>query len=366
MKFTIDKSVLYKAINNVQRAADKRSKLEQLRGILLETNGNSLKLTATDLSLAIQCIVEDVVVEEIGSALIPAKVFNDLLRKLSGPITIETFEDSVTFKNKLRIVCGDLTATMNVMDPEEFPELPVVSGAIELFLSAKILKTALNKTLSSVASDESRPVFTGILFKASQGNIDFVTTDTRRLSKFSHSIAEVPEINAIVPAKAMKELVRVFDGEIVKLSFADNYAVFECENTKVITKLIEGQFPNYEAVIPKVPEATILVSKAILKNAIERANVFANDKYSGNIVRFSGEGSLSISGSSSLFGDIRQTIKVDHIGEKVKVAFNCEFLLQAINAASDETITLNYFGSHAPMIFCEEGYLQLILPVRTE
>lgn len=358
MKFTCDKTILYKAISKVQRASDNRSSLHSLQGILIESNGKSLKLTATDLSLAIQCIVEDVSVDESGSVLITAKFFSDLIRKLSGPITIETFG------NKLKLDCGDLTATINAMDAEEFPSLPVISDAKELTIPSKILKAALTKTQFVVSTDDRRPVFTGVLFKASQGNVDFVATDTHRLAKFSHWIEGLIEIHAIVPSKATKELVRWIDGEVVKMSLTDSYAVFECENMKLMTKLIEGEFPNYEAIMPKGPEATISVSKALLKMAVERADVFS-DQYH-RIVQMKGKDSLSISGSSSLFGDIKQTIKVEHNGEDVKIAFNCEFLLQAINAMTEETISLSYFGTHAPMTFCEEEYLQLILPVRME
>ena len=358
MKFTIDKSILYKAVSKVQRASDKNAAFAPIQGILLEANGQSLKLTATNLSLTIQCIVEDVDVAVLGRALIPAKFFSDLLRKLSGTITIET-----VYENGIKLYCGDLTATIHTIDHDEFPGLPVISEAKELFTQTKILKTMLAKTLFATSSDDNRPVFTGILFKASKGNIDFVATDTRRLTKFNHFIGFPGEINVIVPGKAMKELVKVFDGKVVKVSFTDSYAVFECENTKLITKLIEGQYPNYEEVLPKDPKATISADKATIKNAIERANVFS-DRFDGSIVHLSGKDSLVISGSSSIFGDIKQTIKVEHDGEEVRAAFNCEFLLQAINAMTGDKVHINYFGACAPMTFCEEGYLQLILPVR--
>ena len=356
MKFTIDKSVLYKAINNVQRAADRRSFLAPLQGILLETNGKSLTLTATDLSLVIQCIVEDVSIDEIGSALIQAKFFNDLIRKLSGTITIETFED------KLKLDCGDLTATINAMDPEEFPESPEISDAKELQLPTKVLKTALSKTLFSTSSNDNRPVFTGVLFKVSEGNIDFVTTDTFRLTKFNYPIEDAPEITAIVPSRAMKELIKVFDGEVVKMFFNDKFAEFECGDTRITAKLIEGLYPNYEAIIPSNPKATFSVCKSILKNSVERADVFSDKDH--RIIKMSGKSNLAISGSSSLFGEIKEIIKVEHEGNEVKIAFNSEYLLQAINVITGDKISINYWESPQPITMIEENSIHLLLSVR--
>lgn len=359
MRFTIDKSVLYKAVNKVKGAANNRSTLEPLRGILIETNGQSLKLTATDLSLAIQCIVEDVDVEVFGRVLIPAKFFSDLLRKLSGPITIET-----VFENRIKLSCGDLRATINALDHDGFPEMPVILGVTEMYIQTKILKTALVKTVFSSSSDDNRPIFTGILFKVSNGNIDFVATDTHRLSRLNYPTDFSGDIKAVVPGGAMREIGRSFDGEVTKMSFNDHSVEFECENMKLVTKLIQGEFPNYEAVIPKNPEAAILVNKALLKMAVQRADIFSDRL--NRIIQIKGEDSLVISGSSSLFGDIRQIVKAEHNGGRVKVAFNCEFLLHAINAMDSENISLNYHGTHAPMTFCEDGYLQLILPVRVD
>jgi len=358
MKFTIDKSVLFKGINKVQKAADRRSALPCLKGILMEIHGEALILTSTDLSLTIQHIIHDFVPQEYGRALIPAKLFNDLLRKLSGLIAIETFDD------KLRLSCGELTATINAMDDEEFPAIPAIGNLKELCLPTKVLKIALNKTIHWTSPNDTRTIFDGILFKAEENLINFVATDTHRMAVFSYQINNRVEVNAVLPSKAVKAMVSVFDDEVVNMQFDDDYAVFNCSETRVLTRLIEGTFPNYKTVIPSDPIAKFSVGKTILKSSIDRASMFCEKYY--RIVRMTGERSITVSGSSDLFGEVKEIIKVDHEGEPVKVAFNSEFLLQAINSTSEERLSFNYFGSYAPLTICEEGYLQLILPVRTE
>ncbi|MCO1599851.1 DNA polymerase III subunit beta [Desulfosporosinus nitroreducens] len=358
MKFTIDKSILFKAVNKVQKATDQRSSLPFLRGILIEAERDYLKLTATDLSLTIQCIIQGVDIQEIGRVLISAKFFNDLLKKLSGEIAIETNGD------KLKLTCGELSANLNVLDSEDFPAIPAILNPKELRLPTKALKTALNKTIHCTSSDDIRPVFSGVLFKAKENLINFVATDTHRMAVLSRHIEESVEVNAIVPSKATKAMSSIFDDEVVRMQFGEEFAVFSCSEIKVITKLIEGQFPNYKAVIPSDPIAKFSVDKMILRNAIDRASIFCEKHY--RIVKMAGGESLSVSGSSSLFGEVKETIKVEHEGEAVKIAFNSEFLLQAINATSEERLVFKYSGSNGPMTICEDGYTQLILPVRTE
>jgi len=158
-------------------------------------------------------------------------------------------------------------------------------------------------------------------------------------------------------------MVSVFDDEVVNVQFDKDFAVFNCSETRVSTRLIEGTFPNYKAVIPSDPIAKFSVGKTILKSSIDRASMFCEKLY--RIVSMSGGGSLTVSGSSNLFGEVKEIIKVEHEGEPVKVAFNSEFLLQAINSTSEERLSFNYFGSYAPLTICEDNYTQLILPVRT-
>ena len=358
MKFTIDKSVLFKGINKVQRASDRRSALPCLKGILMETHGEALILTSTDLSLTIQHIIHDFVPQEYGRSLVPAKLFNDLLRKLSGLITIETFDD------KLRLSCGELTATINAMDDEEFPTIPAILTLKELCLPTKVLKSALNKTIHCTSPNDTRPIFNGILFKAEENLINFVATDTHRMAVFSYPIDNRVEVNAVIPSKAIKAMINVFDDDVVNMQFDKDFSVFNCGETRVLTRLIEGEFPNYKAVIPSGPIAKFTVGKTILKSSIDRASIFCEKYY--QIVRMSGESSLSVSGSSDLFGEVKEIIMVDHEGETVKVAFNSEFLLQAINSTSEERLSFNYFGSNSPLTICEDNYTQLILPVRVD
>lgn len=356
MKFTIDKSTLFKAVNKVQKATDQRSSLPFIRGILIEAERDYLKLTATDLSTAIQCIIQGVDVQQTGRVLISAKFFNDLLKKLSGEIVIETTSD------KLKLTCGELSANLIVLDSEDYPAIPEISEPKELFLPTKTLKTGLNKTAHCTTSDDRRPVFTGVLFKAKENLINFVATDTHRLAVLSRRIEESIEVAAVIPGKATKAMASIFDDEAVRMQFGEAFAVFQCGGIKVTTKLIEDQFPNYEEVMPKGPVAKLSVGKIALKNAIERANMFCPKFYP--IVKMSGGEKLLVSGSSDLFGEIVDTVKTEHEGEPVKTAFNSEFLLQAINSTSQEELKVNYFGPYAPITIYEDWYTQLILPVR--
>lgn len=358
MKFTIDKSVLSKGINKVKNAVDKSQSLPPIRGILIDSSASVLSLTATDLTLTIQHIIHDVEVEKPGTILIQGKFLNDLLRKLSGSLTFESIGD------KLKLTCGDLTANINLMDDEDFPGLSRKPTTQKLILNTNLLKNALSKAIAYTTTNDNRPIFECVMMETSSNEIAFVSTDTHRLAESKLPIDYSNDFKANVPAKAFKELVRTFEGETTDIEIEDDLACFCSGDTRIFVKLFVGDFPNYkEVAIPKEkPLATLSVNRKLFKKSCERVNIFC-DKFMP-IIKLSGDSNLSVSGSSDLFGEVKETLKAVHEGEKIKIAFNSEFLLQAANLSSDEDMKIEYFGPYNLMIVREENYMQLILPVR--
>ena len=356
MKITIEKDCLYKWINKVQRATG--SGIIALTGGLFEAEGQDLKISATDLEIAIQHTIRDITVDEPGKALIPARFFNEVLRKLSGPITLET--EGI----KLKIKTEYLDASVNIMEPSDFPEMPILNEPKEIEIPAKELKDALNKVIFAAARDESRPIFTGVLLETGPEGLNMVATDTHRLSLYTHQITNSVEIKTVVPGKAIKEVIRNAGGEAIKIQVDGKTVKFICGDTEITARAIDGEFPNYRQVIPTAKEEALLtINKARLLLAIERAMIFTDQQ---RIIRMKGDTSFSITGSSGLFGEIKEKLAIGHQGIEVTMAIDGEFLRRGIKAMTSEEVSIKYYGKFSPLIIQEKDYTQIVLPVRTE
>lgn len=364
MKIICTRQNLIQGVTTAQRAVSSKNPLPILSGILLTAIDNRLELQATDLEMGIQCVVPCTVQEE-GAIVLPAKYLGEIVRRLpDSPIQIETGQG-----NNIIIRYGQSEITINGFNAEEFPVFPKPQGKNSLNISEEELKEYLRQILFATSSDENRPVFTGVLMETSEGKIRFIATDTHRLAlRDIKENAGIDEISVIIPGKALNELVRVIgaaDREVT-ISLGENQIIFGMEETLLISRLIEGQFPNYRQVIPQGYKSRIRVKTKDLLESVERASLLA--RVGTQIIRLNIEEEKVIIHANTEVGKIYEEVPVYLQGEPIQIAFNALYLIDSLRAIGSESIYFDLSGPLSPGIMRPvegEEYLSLVLPVRT-
>jgi DNA polymerase-3 subunit beta len=337
-----------------------------LGNILLETAKNGVKMAATDLELGIECYTEVEVIKS-GAITLPARILTDIVANLP--------EASVT----VAVADGEAKAVITVesvkfevlgLPASDFPLLPSGEGEALVRIDGGLLRTMIRQTSFAVSTDETRPFLTGVYLVAEGSTGQLVATDGGRLAlrrgKISGDVRS--KVTAIVPSKTMGELVRVLgmvEGE-VSITSQDNQLVFVLPGMRFISRLIAGQFPNYEQVIPKEYKQRIKVGAERLLRAVRRASITARD--SANVVRLSADdGILTITSNTPDVGTAREDITVQVEGDAIPVAFNAKFLLDALSNIDAAEIFFDLTGPLSPGALRpveHTDYVYVLAPVR--
>ena len=366
MKILCSKDALLSGVNAVQRAVSNKNTLPILQGVLIKAEQQSLQFAATDLEMGIRCDVPAQVSEE-GVIVVPAKLFTEVVRKLPDTtITLEEKDKAIT------IGYNQSTIVINGYDPEEFPLLPDLMDPISFTLPTSIFKNMIRQTVFSCATEESRPVFTGALLQIEGSSLRLVATDTHRLA---YSISEIPnpqelQFSGIIPAKTLTEIYRLLrdEDEVLTISFSNAQVVFNFGLIYLVSRLIEGQFPNYKQVIPQTCETKVNLSVKSFLEAVERASLLSRDKTGANIIRINVETTQLRIDQSSELGKIAEQIGIEMEGKDVIIAFNAKFLIDALKVIDSEQIIFELSGPFSPGVMRpldNPNYLYLVLPVRT-
>lgn len=366
MKIFCSKDVLLTGVNAVQRAVSSKNTLPVLQGILIVAENQSLQLAATDLEMGIRCEIPAQVVEE-GTMVVPAKLFFEVVRKL--PDTMITLEER---DNKVIITYDQSDIVLNGYDPEEFPLLPDLLEPVSFTLPTILFKNMIRQTVFSCATEENRPVFTGTLLQIEASSIRLVATDTHRLA---YSLSEITntedmKFSGIIPAKTLTEIYRLLrdEDELLTIAFQETQVVFQFGSIYLVSRLIEGQFPNYKQVIPQTCETKVNLSVKNLLDAVERASLLSRDKSGANIIRVNVEqNELKIDQTTEL-GKISEQMSIEMEGKDVSIAFNAKFLIDALKVIDCEQIIFELSGPFSPGVMRpvdNPNYLYLVLPVRT-
>ena len=264
MKLVCEKDKILRAINSVTKAVASKTTMPILEGILIQTNDNQVKLTTYDLEIGIEYIIECDVKEQ-GATVVNAIMFSEIIRKLPDTdIKIEINE-----KNLLVIECEGSLYKLATMNPDEFPELPQINIENSIEIEQNSLKDMIRKTIFAVSTEENRPIFTGCLFQINNNKLNVVAVDGFRLawkSKFLQN--KINDFTAVIPGRTLNEINKIIldSFDTVKIGVAKNQALFEMENCKVVTRLLDGEFLNYSSVIPENWETRIRVNKDIIQN----------------------------------------------------------------------------------------------------
>jgi len=368
MKIVCEKDKILKAINSVTKAVASKTTMPILEGILIQTNDKEVKLTTYDLEIGIEYII-DADVKEQGATVVNAIMFSEIIRKL--PDT--EINISLNEKNLLVIECEGSLYKLATMNPEEFPELPQINVENSIEIEQNTLKDMIRKTIFAVSSEENRPIFTGCLFEIKNNKLNVVAVDGFRLawkSKFLQNNSN--DFTAVIPGRTLNEVNKIildsFDS--VKIGVAKNQALFEMENCKLVTRLLDGEFLNYSSVIPENWETRVRVNRNNIQNCFERISLISassiekEKKYPVKVSVDIGKVTISCTNQT---GDAKEEMYVATEGQNLEAGFNPKYFLDALRAIDDEEINIDFGTSISPCIIrpVDEGdYIYMILPIR--
>ncbi|MDI6605093.1 MAG: DNA polymerase III subunit beta [Thermoanaerobacteraceae bacterium] len=369
MKFSCDKNSLLTAVNKVIKGVTPRTTLPILQGILIKAYENNIKMYSTDLEIGIECTLE-ANIESWGNIVVSAKVFSELIRKFPEDIVYFESDDN----NIINIKCGASNFTISGSNSEEFPEITEIIKEKSLVIKANILKDMLRETSFCTAQEQTRPILTGILFEINKNQINMVALDGYRMALtkyFSEDIVlnntEKNDFNIVIPGTTVDELTKIIDDdeEYINIFFTNNQVLFEMDNTKLISRLLEGNYMNYNAVLPKDFKTIVKVNKQMLIGGIERASLLASGK--NNLIKFTINDNELIISSNSDIGKMFEKLQIELEGMLLEIAFNSRYLLEALKVIDEEEINLCFINNINPMIITPVGndnYLYMILPVK--
>ena len=337
-----------------------------LGNVLLDAANNHLKITATDLELGIESQISADVTEP-GTITLPARIFGDIVSNLPpATVTLDVSEGDT----KTRITCESIKFEILGLPAADFPLIPVADGEVVARIEAGLFRTMIRQTSFAVSTDETRPFLTGVYMVLENGTGRLVATDGGRLALRTAKLAGTTrgKIASIVPSKTMAELVRALGGieGDVTVASHENQLIFTVAGMRFVSRLIAGQFPPYEKVIPGEFTQRIRVGTEQLLRAVRRASITARD--SANVVRLSAaERTLTITSNTPEVGKAQEDIEVRAEGETVQVAFNAKFLLDALANMDAPDVSFELTGSLSPGVLrpVEHGdYLYVLAPVR--
>ena len=370
MKIICEKDKLLKCLNSVVRGVPTRTTMPILEGIFIQTNKNKVKMTTYDLELGIEYIT-DCIVEEEGNTVVNAIMFSEIIRKLPDTdITI-----SLNEKNLLIIECEGSLYKLSTMNPEEYPELPKIDIEHSVKIEQRTLKDMIRKTIFAVSVEENRPIFTGCLFEINNNKLNVVAIDGSRMGWISTNLPEkTNSFKVVIPGKTLNEVNKILTDsfDIIKIGIAKNQAVFEMENCKIVTRLLEGEFLNYENVIPDSYDTKIKLNKNLLQNCLERVSLISSSyiekekKYPVKIKIEVGKVVLSCTNQT---GDAKEELFVETEGKPLEIGVNPKYFLDALKTIDDEEIIIEFGSNISPCIIkpieeTSQNYIYMILPIR--
>jgi DNA polymerase-3 subunit beta len=338
-----------------------------LSNVLLRCVESRLELTATDLDITVSCGVEAQVKSQ-GATTIPVKKLLGIVRELGNP----EMEIEVDEKNVCSVKAGPSFYKINALPAEEFPPIPKAKDDKKVVLPQKALKTLLKRSCFAISTDETRYVLNGILFSSKENKLTLVATDGRRLALVDEEIEESEKSQGefILPAKCVNELNRLLqDSGNVEIKFTENQAAFALKEEKglpvlLVTKLIEGNYPNYRQVIPsEVKERVPLVRDEFL-HALRRAEIMTSEKSNSVKLAFS-KNNLAITANSPEVGEARESLAINYKGKEMAIAFNPRYLIEPLNALETDEVFLELTDELSPGVLkINAPFLYVVMPMR--
>jgi DNA polymerase III subunit beta len=361
IRVVVEREAFASRLAQIARASSSRGAVQVLGGILLRASNGLLELEATDMELSLRTTVP-ATVEGEGAVVMPAKLLGDVVRLLpANDVTIAHGAEEGTAS----IESGAYSGKLNIFAAEDFPRLPSVDVPLHEIEAASLLDT-VQRVARAASRDESRPVLTGILVRFEGSQLTMAATDSYRMAvKETELSAGGPELEAIIPARALEELGRIAAGaETVQLGVNENHVIFGAGDAWLTTRRIDGQFPNVAQLKPETFDVELDLSRAELLDAVRRAAVMAQ-RNAPLRLRFS-EGELTISAQSQDVGETRESLAIRYDGEPLEIGFNAEFLREGLESVTADDVQLKLINPLRPGLLSAEGdaFWYLIMPIR--
>ena len=373
MKIVTPRTELYEGLQAASRAVSAQTSLPVLKNIKIESGSDSLKLTASDFDLGIEAVVPATIQEE-GAITAPARTIVDIVSQLpEADISI-----AVDDRDTIIISCLRSEYRINGMPADDFPPLPEVGGDVSLTISQPRFAEMIRQTALCAADDESRPILTGVCLQVEGQTLRMVATDTHRLAVRTTQLETATgDIAAIIPVRAMNEVSRLLGEEpesMVTLRLDGNQVLFRTGRQLLVARLIEGQFPSYERVIPPSSSRTFTIQREQLVAAVRRAEIVAREAAAKDRIVVQTEGdNLILTAEAGEVGRAREEIEIIREGEDISVAFNAHYLLDAASALDCEGIRLELSEPLSPTVVrsvdgLPEGdtYLMVVMPMQIQ
>jgi len=365
MKIICKQKDLSSAINIVQKAVSSRTTLPILEGILLEAYNSTLKLTGNDLNIGIEKKI-DIDIIEPGSVVISSRLFGEIIRKLPSSDVELSLDD-----NKLTIKCEKSKFVLTGQDPLQFPELPSVTDENSLSMDKELFNSMIKQTIFAISQDENRPILTGSLLELKDNVLSIVSIDGKRLAVRKATIESNSNFKMVVPAKALNEVNKIIassnkdESEFTILS-TDKHILFEVDDIKVVSRLLEGEFIKYAQMFPTEFKTKVEVDTDELLSSVERASLLAKEGKNGAIKLAVGPNMIEITSNAEI-GSVNESVFIDMDGNELEIGFNPRYISEALKVIDSEKVVLEFITEVSPCIIKpadNDNFTYLVVPVR--
>ena len=362
LRITVSKDELVLALGVVARAVSTRTSVQILSGILLEASGSELRVAATDMELSLRATVA-AQIDGDGSLVLPGKTLVDIARLLPS--------DEVTIEHKpsesvVHVTAGSASYTLHTYNPEDFPRLPDVSAVQTFPVDRESLLETIHRVARASSRDESRPVLTGILVQFAAGKLTMAATDSYRLAVKETTLnSTAPDLEAIVPGRALTELARIATaGDTIDVGVHDNQVVFGTEGIWLTSRRIDGQFPNYRQLLPEQFEHVLTLPRAELLEVVRRASVMIQ-RATPLQLRFA-EGEITVIARTHEVGESQESMPAPYSGETLEIGFNADFLRDGLESVDGDDIRFKLISPLRPAVLQGDGdeFTYLVMPIR--
>lgn len=363
MKIQIQKADLLNSVNIVLKAVSAKSTMPILECLIIEATALGIKLIGNDMELGIETIVKGSIQEE-GMVALNAKVFSEIVRRLpENIISISTDENYVT-----EIICEKAKFSLVGRSGEEFPVLPEIEKENPLILSQFTLKEVIRQTVFSISDNESNKIMTGELFEIKKNELRVISLDGHRISiRKIYLKEEYEDRKVIIPGKTLNEISKILSGEVsslVNIYFTDKHAMFDFDDTVVVTRLIEGEYYRIDQMLSSDYETKVVINKKELLSCIERASLLIRESEKKPIIIRIGDNNFELNINTAI-GSMKEDIDIVQEGKDIVIGFNPKFLLDALRVIDDEMVDIYLINPKAPCFIRDKDqtYIYLILPV---
>lgn len=366
MKVICARKDLYEGVGTAGRAVSPRTSLPILSHLLIRTEKDRIRIAATDLEIGMECVVE-ASVQESGQLTVPARVLTEILAALPDTDVALSVDQS----HMVNLKCGTSEFSILGLPPEEFPMLPEVHEEVRFTIENDILREGIAKTTFAISNDEARAILTGVLMQINGESLKLVATDTHRLCVFDCPLVECEgSQNAIVPGRAMNELARIIPdgGGTISVGISPSQVMFKTYDTVLISRLIEGQFPNFERVIPQEYSKKLIIPLEQFHQSIKRVSIVARENDNRTIFETWG-GTLVITAESGSIGRAYEEVEVLREGDDLRMAFNAKYLLDVLNVLNVEAIEAEFTGEVSPVLIRPQeqlNYCYVLMPMKID